>query len=490
MSPARIAEAIFRTSGIRTVEARFDGSAPPLMERAGAAAADLAAKLLAGSRLPPLIVAGPGNNGGDGFVAARLLKELGFAPQVVFLGDANRLPADAHAAFEQWQAVGGATLPDFPPEPFGLAVDALFGIGLTRPIEGRAAEFVDRLNNLDCPVLAIDIPSGLDADSGRVLGHAVRADHTITFMALKPGLLTGEGPDHCGEISVHDLALDIGPAEGFTIVRSSFQEHLCRRARASHKGSFGSVGIVGGAQGMAGAALLAGRAALKLGAGRVYVGMLERLVVDPQRLELMLRRADEVFALATVLAVGPGLGRSSAAVDLLRRAIDVQLPLVVDADGLNLLAEHPVLIKHVARREAPTILTPHPAEAGRLLGMATEAVQADRVGAALTLAEQSRALVVLKGCGSVVATTDGPWYINTTGNPGLASAGSGDVLTGMIAALLAQRWSALAATLGGVHLHGAAADALVAAGRGPIGLAAGELIDTGRDVLNRWVADD
>lgn len=490
MNPPHVANAIFRTPGIRAIEARFADTEPPLMERAGAAVADLAAELLADSRLPPLIIAGPGNNGGDGFVAARLLKERGLAPKVVFIGDAARLPADAATAFEQWLAVGGTTLADFPAEPLSLAIDALFGIGLTRPVEGRAAEAIERINNLACPVLAVDVPSGLDADGGRVLGNAVRADHTLTFIALKPGLLTGEGPDHCGAISVHRLSLDIGTAEGQVVAPALFHDCLRPRARASHKGSFGSVGIVGGAPGMAGAALLAGGAALKLGAGRVHVGMLDPLPVDPQRPELMLRRADETFTLATVLAVGPGLGRSPAAVDLLRRAIDSELPLVIDADALNLLADHPVLIRHVARREAPTVLTPHPAEAGRLLGITTDVVQADRIGAALTLAGRSRAVVVLKGCGSVIAAPDSPWFINTTGNPGLATAGSGDALTGVIAALLAQHWPPLSAALAGVHVHGAAADALVSAGHGPVGLTAGELIDAARAQLNRWIADD
>ena len=490
MTIARLAEPILRTAALRAVEGRYAGAEPSLMERAGAAAATLAIELLAGSRQPPLIVAGPGNNGGDGFVAARRLKESGLAPRVVFAGDVGRLPPDARAAFERWLAVGGSAQSDFPAEPCGLAIDALFGTGLTRPIEGRAAEWIDRLNQLDCPRLAVDIPSGLDADTGAVLGRAVHADHTITFIALKPGLLTGAGPDHCGTVLVNSLSVEPGNADGQTAAPSLFQEQLRPRPRASHKGSFGSVGIVGGAQGMAGAALLAGTAALKLGAGRVYVGMLDPLAVDLRQPELMLRRAEDVFPLATVLAIGPGLGRSSAAVDLLRRALDGQLPLVVDADAINLLAEHPVLLMRVARREAPTVLTPHPAEAGRLLGMAADAVQADRIAAALALADRCRAPVVLKGCGSIVAAPDNPWIINCTGNPGLATAGSGDVLTGMIAALLAQQWPAVAATVAGVHLHGAAADALVAAGQGPIGLTASELIEAGRQLLNRWIADD
>lgn len=458
------------------------------MERAGAAIADMAAQMLSGPH-PLLIVAGPGNNGGDGFVAARELRARGLKPVVVFAGEAARLPADARSAFDKWLAAGGEVFDDIPAGPFGLVVDALFGIGLTRPVEGRAARLIERINTLASPVLSVDIPSGLDADCGRIMGCCVRADTTITFIALKPGLLTNDGPDHCGEIVVSNLGIDGGNAEGRSIAPDLLRDALHPRARASHKGSFGSVGIIGGAAGMAGAALLAGRAALKLGAGRVYVGMPDPVPVDPLQPELMLRPADEVFALATVLAVGPGLGRSRQAEALLRKALSSPLPLVLDADALNLLAAHPVLGHQLARRTAPSLLTPHPAEAARLLDQRTEDIQADRVASALALAARLNSIVVLKGCGSVVATPEGAWYINTNGNPGLATAGSGDVLTGIVAALLAQGWPPLQALLGGVHLHGAAADAAVAAGIGPIGLTAGELTDGAREQLNRWIAD-
>lgn len=479
---------IFRTSGIRAIESRFAGGEPPLMERAGAAVAAAARGLAGTDRRPPLIVAGPGNNGGDGLVAARLLKAQGLVPAVVLVGDAGHLPKDARAALQAWLAAGGQVLTDIPPEDFSLAIDALFGIGLTRPVDGRPAEFVARLNNLSCPILAVDIPSGLGADSGRMLGTAVRATRTISFIAGKPGLFTLDGPDCCGQVLVDSLGLDVGEPDGRLIDPDLFRHCLRPRRRNSHKGGFGRVGIVGGAPGMAGAALLTGRAALKLGAGRVYVGLLERLAVDPSQPELMARRADEAQSLASVLAVGPGLGQSDAAVALLRRAIESTLPLVLDADAINILASHPTLFRHLARRDAATLLTPHPAEAARLLGRTTEAVQIDRLATALELAHLGRAHVVLKGCGSVVATPTSEWFINATGNSGLASAGTGDVLTGFIAALLAQDWPAREALLAAVHLHGAAADALANAGIGPIGLTAGELIDPARALLNRWIA--
>jgi hydroxyethylthiazole kinase-like uncharacterized protein yjeF len=238
---------------------------------------------------------------------------------------------------------------------------------------------------------------------------------------------------------------------------------------------------------MTGAALLAGTRGLKLGAGRVFAGLLHALAVDPLQAELMLRSPDDALAQATTVVVGPGLGVSDTALAILRRVASADFPLVIDADALNLLAARPVLAAHVARRSAATIITPHPAEAARLLATSVEAVQADRVGAALDLAQHFKAHVALKGCGTVVAHPDGRWRINATGNPGLASGGSGDVLSGMAGALLAQGWSAAAALSAAVHLHGAAADELAARGDGPIGMTAGELISVARSQLNRLI---
>lgn len=484
-----MSNAILRAAALRAFESPHAGVSPPLMERAGAAAAAVAAEMLAGSMHPPLILAGPGNNGGDAFAVARRLKEAGFAPRLVFAGKAGRLPPDARRAFEAWQAAGGECLDDVPPGEFGLAIDGLFGIGLSRPLEGAMAGLVERINRLPCPVLALDLPSGLDSETGRILGAAVSATRTATFIALKPGLLTLDGPDCCGRVSVHDLGLPVDAIDGELVSTVSFRDCLVPRKRNSHKGSYGSVGILGGAPGMAGAALLAGRAALGLGAGRVHVGLLERLPVDPLQPELMLRAAEKVFPLATVLAIGPGLGRSEAALELLRRAVGSPLPLVADADALNLLAAHPVLFRNLARRAAPTVVTPHPAEAARLLKTNTAAVQSGRVGAALELARRLNAATLLKGCGSVIALPDGRWFIEGGGNPGLASAGTGDVLTGMVAALLAQGWPAAQALLGATHLHACAADELMETQGGAVGMTAGELVGPARGLLNRWIAD-
>ena len=485
---------IYRVAAIREIESRHAAGEPPLMERAGAAAARAVLARSSGTHLAPLIVCGPGNNGGDGFVLARILRSRGIDPAVVFAGDEARLPAEAREALAGYRSVGGEIGGEIPERPFSLAVDALFGIGLLRPIEGVHAALIGRLNGLGCPVLALDVPSGLCADTGRVLGIAVKAAYTATFIALKPGLLTLDGPDHCGEVSVHDLDIapeSLLPAEGRVVTPELFKTGLQPRLRNSHKGMMGGVGILGGVPGMAGAALLAGRAALKLGAGRVYVGLLDNaaLAVDTDQPELMLRGPGEVLesGFATVLAAGPGLGRSAGALVLLKQAIATDLPLVLDADALNLLAAHPVLAGHLHKRTAPTLITPHPLEAARLLGIDMAEVRADRIAAALALAKRLNALTVLKGCGSVIASPAGRWYINTSGNPGMASAGMGDVLAGIAAALLAQGWQAEAALLCAVHLHGAAADALVERGIGPNGLTAGETIDSARRLFNAWI---
>lgn len=501
----RMNRLILQAPALRAVEAENATARPPLMERAGACAARRALTMLGAAPQRPLVLAGPGNNGGDAFVVARLLKENGHAPRVLFVGDAARLPADARAAHAAWLTAGGTCLADYPTEDGDLVIDGLFGSGLTRPVEGVYAEWIRRANAGGGPILALDVPSGLDAATGQVTGPALRADRTVTFIALKPGLLTGDGPDLCGEIEVCDLDLDPQheDGDGELIDTAVFRHALRPRKHNSHKGSFGSVAILGGAPGMAGAALLAGRAALRLGAGRVYLGMLERLAVDPGQPELMLRPPEDAIGQATVLAIGPGLGQSVQAGELLGRALDARLPLVIDADGLNLLTQGTVLLRKLVARAtavppaltsagitppAPTILTPHPAEAARLLGCETAAVQADRLAAALELSRRFKAYVALKGCGTIVATPDGQWFINRTGNPGLATAGSGDVLTGILAALLAQAWPPREALLAAVHLHGAAADACVAAGAGPVGLAAGELIDPARKLLNGWIA--
>lgn len=494
---------LLRVAELRDLESRHAAAQPPLMARAGHAAAAVAMQILGKHRAPVLVFAGPGNNGGDAFVLARVLREQGIDVRVVFRGEAEKLPADARQAFAQWLATGatGARVyADVPAGDYGLVVDGLFGIGLMRPIAGDYAALVERINGFAGPVLALDIPSGLDANTGCVVGgeagYCVRATHTVSFIAGKPGLYTLDGPDHCGEVTIETLGLAAAnPDEypGAVLTLDDFRSRLTPRPRNTHKGSFGSLAVIGGAHGMTGAALLAGRAALHLGAGRVFVGLLEPMAVDPVQPELMLRSAADAMHQATAAVIGPGLGVADDALEMMRRIVQRRIQtstdfsLLFDADALNLLALHPVLAARVAKRSAPTLLTPHPAEAARLMATTIERVQADRIAAALELARRFNAHVALKGCGTVIAHPDGRWRINTTGNAGLATAGTGDVLAGMAGALLAQHWPADKALNCAVHLHGAAADRLAQEGQGPIGLGAGELITPARQIFNDWI---
>jgi hydroxyethylthiazole kinase-like uncharacterized protein yjeF len=463
------------------------------MERAGAAAAEYARSLCGDTAKRVLVVAGPGNNGGDAFEVAAQLKRWFFRVSVVFSGERAKLSQDALAALAKWEAAGGGLEKDIPPDTrFDLAVDGLFGIGLTRALAGAHAALVGKLNALGAAILSLDIPSGINADTGAVMGCAVRASHTLAFIAHKPGLLTLDGPDHCGELKLETLGLD--PAgllepEGMLLDAEVLAHALAPRPRNFHKGRAGSVGVLGGAAGMVGAAVIAGRAALKCGAGRVYLGLLTPRLpcADTAQPELMLRKPAALLEkdLVNVLVAGPGMGKSEAAAASLRAALKSPVQLVLDADALNMIAASRALAALLAKRKAAAILTPHPAEAARLLGATTAGVQVDRVASAKAIAQRYRGLVVLKGNGSVIAAPDGKFWINPSGNPGMASAGMGDALSGMIAALIAQGAQPLHALLAGVYLHGAAADALVASGTGPIGITASEVIDRARALLNR-----
>ncbi len=484
---------IFRTPELRRIEAAARGQ--PLMERAGMAAADVARNMIGERGGSVLVLAGPGNNGGDAFVVARLLRETFFDVTVVFCGDEVRLPSDAANAYRAFIGAGGTTVTGVPSGWHGsLLVDGLFGIGLTRPPSAAYASLVEWANGSGVPILALDVPSGLDAETGVAHRPAIRATATATFIALKPGLLTADGTDLCGNVSVHALGLDPEAAAPATARRLDWSalavdlpDVLMRRARNVHKGTFGTLAIIGGADGMVGAPLLAGRAALHAGAGKVWIGFAaeDRPAVDWGQPELMLRAADQVVALgATAMVCGPGLGMAPAAKTLVARAIGERVPLVLDADALNAIAADPALIAAVAKRESPTIATPHPAEAGRLLGTTSTSVQSDRLGAAQALATRLKSAVVVKGAGSVLAYPDGTWDINASGNPGLASAGTGDVLAGFAGAFLAQGIDAKTALRLAVCLHGAAADACVHDGRGPVGLTAAELAPAARTLLN------
>lgn len=478
----------------------------PLMERAGEAAATEALALCEGSAGPVAIFAGPGNNGGDALVVARRLHERQITVHVVGVPEHSRWTGEAAQALAAFQLAGLAIHPE-PPADACLIVDGVFGIGLSRPPAEPWRAMIESIAALagtsGCPILALDCPSGLDAASGQAFMPVVTAERTITFLADKPGLHTADGPDHAGEVVVADLGLDLlawlaqdeaahpqDPA-GRLLAPDGFAAQLRPRRRNTHKGSFGSAGILGGAPSMVGAALLAARAALKLGCGRVYAGLLDPQAprVDQVQPEIMLRAPDGLLqAPLTALAIGPGLGDSAEAVRLLHEAVAKPIPLVVDADALTLLAQGDPGTSVLAARRAATVLTPHPAEAARLLGTEVATVQSDRVGAARALADRHRAHVVLKGCGSVLAAVDGRWWISPAGTPALATAGTGDVLTGLITALLAQGWPPLEAMLAGTFLHGRGAERWCATWNLGSGLTASELIDACRQEFGVWMA--
>ena len=476
-------------------------SAGELMQRAGRAAAAFALELLGDARaLPVLVLAGPGNNGGDALEAAANLADAGVDATVLHLpGRADASSATA-AAYERARSGSVGWIDMLPPDAqWGLVIDGLFGIGLARPLDGEYRELVASLKTIRCPILALDVPSGLDADTGEVIGPdgvAVCATHTITFLGNKPGLHTADGRDHAGQVRVDVLGVDLSDGEALPRATASagsvdlFAGRLAPRRHNSHKGSFGDVAVVGGAHGMAGAPVLSARGALFAGAGRVFVAALGAPPgYDSAQPEIMFRQADDFDFFGRTLVIGPGMGDSAGAIRLLAKALDSDSPLVLDADALNLIGASPDLQSRLAQRAAPSILTPHPLEGARLLGMTAAVVQADRLEAAREMALRSNATVILKGSGSVIARPDGEVVINPTGNAALATAGSGDVLAGICGALLAQGWPAWEAAIGGAWVHGAAADELVQDGVGPIGLTAGELPAAVRKVLNRLVRE-
>jgi hydroxyethylthiazole kinase-like uncharacterized protein yjeF len=498
--------AIYFTAEIREIELAAGWRDPSaMMEKAGFAAAEVARdKLLTPGRTKVLVLAGPGNNGGDAFVVARHLHLWWFQVTLVFTGERATLSGNAQQMLDAWLAAGGRIFTEIPEnEKWDAVIDGLFGIGLDhrtgRNLTDRYLALVNSVNLMNLPVLALDIPSGLGSDTGQVRGAAVRAAMTVTFIGLKAGLLTHFGPEYCGEIILRDLGIDVSclkePAVWATDLAYAKKMLPPRRPANSHKGVFGSIGIIGGSEGMVGAALLAGAAALKGGAGRVYLGLIARNApgVDSMQPELMLRPIHQLFKLEYLdcMVVGPGLGMGTDACCWLSCALETDLPLVLDADALNLIATHSIvadlLRERWHERKALSILTPHPAEAARLLKMDTSTVQNDRMAAAENLAAAFNCCTVLKGAGSICAMPGGKRYINTSGNPGLSTGGTGDILSGIIGALLAQGLSPENALLLAVYLHGAAADALQNEHGGPVGMTASEIPDAARSLLNRWI---
>lgn len=458
----------------RRLEAAALAAVPPhtLMRRAGAAVARLALALAPHARVVR-VYTGAGNNGGDGMEAALELQRLGKRAEVLLA--AAPATDDARDALARARAGGVAIDPPMP-SPLGaqdLAIDALLGLGARRAPEGAVAAAIDALNAVPCPVLAIDLPSGLHPDTGQPLGAAcVQAGHTLTLLTLKPGLFTGQGRDLAGQVWLDTIGCTIAP-DGASATLYAGADGPAVRRHAQHKGSFGDLAVVGGAPGMAGAALLAGRAAHAAGAGRVFVQLLDASAgtLDPQRPELMLRRdwaARQTPASLAASTVVAGCGGGEAIGAVLPGLLTHAARLVLDADALNAVAADTALqslLRARARRGAASVLTPHPLEAARLLGLDSAApVQADRLAAAQTLAERLQAVVVLKGSGSVIAAPGRTPAINASGNAALATAGTGDVLSGWLGGHWAQRGEAdpperaLRAACLAVWQHGRAAE--------------------------------
>ena len=441
------------------------------------------------------VICGSGNNGGDGYVLARLARAAQLDVDVVALGDA-RADSDAARARADWDAAGGATLgADAAIAPADVYVDAIFGTGLARPPAGPARQWIERLNAAAGCVLALDVPSGVDADSGEVPAGAVHAAETVSFVAHKRGLFTGAALDCRGVISLDALEIpapvfDATPPDAHRLSALSIAARLPRRGKNAHKGNFGHVLAVGGDHGFGGAIRLAGEAALRCGAGLVSVATRAEHVValNAARPELMAHGVDgarELEALlerASVVALGPGLGQRAWGHALWYAALASAKPSVIDADGLNLLArDRPALPAH-------SVLTPHPGEAARLLGVDTVTIAGDRYAAVRAIAARHGAVTVLKGAGSLVATPEGEVAVCPWGNPGMASGGIGDVLTGVIAALLAQGLGAWDAACVGVALHARAGD--LAARAGQAGMLASDLFAPLLRLRNAFSADD
>ncbi len=447
-----------------------------LMQRAGLAVARLALALAPHARVVT-VFAGPGNNGGDGFEAGLHLQRWGKCVEVVTLADPARQPADARAALQRAQAgdvlirsLGEAAVtPD-------LAIDALLGIGAQRPLAGPMQEAVRHMNQSDAPVLAVDVPSGLNADTGAAGVDVVQAQHTLSLLTLKPGLFTAMGRDHAGAVWFDDLGVaDSGTAASAWLSGGDDIEAMAiARRHADHKGSFGDVVIVGGAAGMGGAAVLAARAASAAGAGRVYLDELGAgplSVIDAQHPEIMCRTGWAREAAPADLngrLVVCGCGGGDAVRHVLPRLLSQTRRLVLDADALNAISADAGLRALLAARHArglASVLTPHPLEAARLLGVPTPDVQADRLTSATRIAQEFGCVVVLKGSGTVIACPGRVPAINATGNAALASAGTGDVLAGwlggrwsQIGAPYASREGAFEAARAAVYQHGRAAD--------------------------------
>ena len=453
-----------------------------LMRRAGT----FAAKWL-DERLPcphGTVLAGPGNNGCDAIVCACELKRLGHTVQLVMPGGEPKTEL-AREMLADWIALGGTVISDpYMTEKADAVVDGLFGTGLKRPITGDYLDAILWFNERQCFRLALDVPSGLHSETGHWVGTmpGVTADATVTFLSAKSGLYMNEGVDAAGAVVVSELDVSV-PLTRLGLIEYSDFDHICQpRPKFSHKGTFGHVAVVGGAEGHIGAALLSARAALRMGAGTVTVELLtpNAMMVDPVAPELMFSSTPLDFSRFTAAVIGPGLGQSTAAKARLEAALASNIPLVLDADALNLIAGDKALLTTLLHRTVATVLTPHEAEGARLLKVTPQIIQSDRVNAVRDIALQTGAITVLKGPGTLIAMRSSRTWLSPYATASLATAGSGDVLSGMIASFLGQRYDTVESVLGAVMLHGYAGKERVA------GLTASEIASIAVEPLETY----
>ena len=451
--------------------------ADTLMKRAGAAAAELIMKRLEDAGVEQrrvTLLVGPGNNGGDALACACELREKGAVVNVVLPGGRRPTSALALAQLERWTQAGGTTYDDpYMTEKADCVVDGLFGTGLAKPITGDYLDAVLWFNERQALKLSLDIPSGLNPVTGHWTGSypGCSADVTITFLCVKSGLYMCEGADAAGEIVLNELDVSVPLSPLSVIGTDEFPRVLRPRVKNSHKGDYGSVAVIGGTDGMIGASILAARAALISGAGRVTLECRAEHAphVDMVYPEIMFATKPVNLEDFDALVLGCGLGTSAEAKARVIEALNCQKPLILDADALNIIAADIKLQDMVLARRAPTVLTPHPGEAARLLRRDTAGVTADRVAACRELAVQTGAIVVLKGAGTVISMRSSRTWINPTGSPMLATGGSGDVLAGMIGAMFAQGYDMVESVLAAVYFHGLSTEGLEA------GFTAGEI---------------
>lgn len=451
--------------------------ADTLMKRAGAAAAELIMKRLEDAGVEQrrvTLLVGPGNNGGDALACACELREKGAVVNVVLPGGRRPTSALALAQLERWTQAGGTTYDDpYMTEKADCVVDGLFGTGLAKPITGDYLDAVLWFNERQALKVSLDIPSGLNPVTGHWTGSypGCSADVTITFLCVKSGLYMCEGADAAGEIVLNELDVSVPLSPLSVIGTDEFPRVLRPRVKNSHKGDYGSVAVIGGTDGMIGASILAARAALISGAGRVTLECRAEHAphVDMVYPEIMFATKPVNLEDFDAIVLGCGLGTSAEAKARVIEALNCQKPLILDADALNIIAADIKLQDMVLARRAPTVLTPHPGEAARLLRRDTAGVTADRVAACRELAVQTGAIVVLKGAGTVISMRSSRTWINPTGSPMLATGGSGDALAGMIGAMFAQGYDMVESVLAAVYFHGLSAEGLEA------GFTAGEI---------------